>query len=223
MQRTRFTIKQLTICSAALIALMAIAPSSEAATAGACERRNSKTEFSTRHVRVYSMHVTHRKPIRFETDNVYACARRYNRRIFLGTINPGINWSKFYAFRPSGNLLAFAAFYEDYGGTLVRVVNLKNSKLVSNLFSTDGPLLDGESGGQVTALVAKPNGSVAWIIRLRRSIPNTLGWETLYQVRANDANGLRTIAEGSAINAHSLVLVNDTTIQWSPFAQAPLN
>lgn len=66
--------------------------------------------------------------------------------------------------------------------------------------------------GPVQAIVAKPDGAVAWIVKVVEK-PIRQGPET-YQVHAVDKTGNRVLASSTTIDPHSLALAG-STIYWT--------
>jgi hypothetical protein len=115
--------------------------------------------------------------------------------------------------------------YEDGSGgeisnTYVVVVrNLRTGKVIRRVPTgtpaTPSPKLVGI--GPTTAIVAKPDGAVAWIAET--------GDPTEYQVYAVDATGSRTVASSTDIEPFSLALAG-STLYWTQNGQpasAPLD
>jgi hypothetical protein len=65
--------------------------------------------------------------------------------------------------------------------------------------------------GPAVAIVAKPDGAVAWIAET--------GEPTEYQVHAVDSSGSRTLASGKDIDSGSLALAGNT-LYWTQNGQA---
>lgn len=67
--------------------------------------------------------------------------------------------------------------------------------------------------GGATALVAKGNGSLAWIVEVEEENENT-GAPAVYEVRAVDKSGVRVLASGPGIAPNSLALAGGT-VYWT--------
>lgn len=100
----------------------------------------------------------------------------------------------------------------------VAVVDLRSGRVLHKVPTgvTSPPNKEFVGDGQVTAIVVKPDGAVAWIL-------NTAQSENRYQVHALDLTGERMLAVGSNIAPASLALVG-STLYWTqggkPFSAA---
>lgn len=210
--------RKLALVAALLLALIvAIAPSAEAATKKSCRAKHSKTEFSANHVRVYSIRHVHRKQ-HFTTYDYYACSDKFGRHADIGTIDPGNEFSDFSKFVVAGNVLAYTSLSEgvaDGSETYVDSISLRSGRILA-----DDTAAIGES--QVTDLVVKANGSIAWIV----------GWEDLvdsktvtnHAVRKNEKFKTTTLETSPAIVPGTLQLSADgKMLSWNGAEKAPLN
>ncbi len=116
------------------------------------------------------------------------------------------------------------AYEEGSGGEaantyLVVVRNLRTGRVIRKL-PTGTPVTPRPSWigiGPTTAIVAKNDGAVAWIVET--------GFPTEYQVHAIDKSGSRVLASGSDVDPSSLALAG-STLYWTQGSQpfsAPLN
>lgn len=116
--------------------------------------------------------------------------------------------------------------YQDGGGgeesrTYVIVVrNLRTGKVIRRV--PTGTLVPAKPSvigvGPAVAIIAKPDGAVAWIAKTSPVDPE-------YQVHAVDSSGSRTLASGTNIGPSSLALAG-STLYWTQNGQAmsaPLN
>ena len=125
----------------------------------------------------------------------------------------------------AGSIVAYESFFtsEGEGRWYVVVRDLRNGRLLRHL-ATGVPLkhkLNFAGVGPIVGLVAKPNGSVAWIAEdFERSAPSTSTSEEAryYDVYASDKSGTRLLASGLNVSPSSLAL-GGSTVYWTQGGQ----
>jgi hypothetical protein len=127
-------------------------------------------------------------------------------------------------------LAGTVAVYEEYftgmevGEWRVVARDLRNGRLIRRI-PTGAPVKPRPRNvgvGPVTGLVAKNNGSVAWIVRDydRSTFPTTSepGGVPYYDVYASDKTGTRLLAQGSNVTPSSLAFAG-STVYWTQGGQ----
>ena len=136
---------------------------------------------------------------------VYACLFSADRRVRLGSNGQSTELT---VPRLAAPYVAFAV--ADCPGAScasdVLVRNLRSGRLVKSLTATTSSGVPGDSA-HVTDLELKPNGSVAWMVRLSGFVTNTV------EVIAVDSGGRRMLDSGADVDAESLTL-DVSTLSW---------
>jgi len=120
----------------------------------------------------------------------------------------------------AGTVVAYESFLTaDVERWYVVVRDLRSGRILRHL--PTGALLKPSPGnagvGPIVGLVAKPNGSVAWIAEdFGRSAPSTSTSEEAryYDVYASDKSGTRLLASGLDVSPSSLALAG-STLYWT--------
>ena len=190
---------------ALLVLVLALQAGTASASCDSQLRPNTRVEEQTRDAVVYSR-------IEREERMYFGCEWRTGKLWRLNHFDPIVHLDRIAL---AGRYVAFSAWVEEPAGSeTIESVNFRNLRNGRHrrlrAVSRDAAANTGDEF--VTSLVAKPNGSIAWIAQ--REDP-----ELLYQVNALEAgrdNRRTKLDEGSAIGPHSLGLSsNGARVYWT--------
>jgi hypothetical protein len=158
-----------------------------------------------------------------ESPVYYGCVYGRKKSYELGLPEGGTSGGSWrsYAYTLAGPIVAYAeaariGYEEQNPKYIYKVVvrDLLNGRLLHNLPTGIPPRGANREGiGEVTALVVKRDGAVAWIVQV---LENMAGGRlrSNYEVRAVDKAGRRVLAISTEIGPHSLKL-RGSTLHWT--------
>ena len=185
-----------------------------------CAPRHARIIVSNTQVQVYEGPDRNREGL----PAIYGCARSRHRSYVLG--EPPLFSSSGGGGMRDETLAGTMVAYEEITanelpegeGTatyLVLVRNLQNGRWVHRAFTGVARESRYKGVGPLTALVLKPDGSVAWIA----SVAGLSGYVPAeYEVHALDKSGSRLLASGTEIDPHSLAL-KGSALSWTEHEQ----
>lgn len=141
-----------------------------------------------------------------------ACSKPAGKRISLGFVadEPCTTLDAVEGLRLAGKYLAYvtetSACTGDYGDATVHLVDLKTARAVASDGVTSDPL---PSSVNVTELVLRADGSLAWIVDVDNEDKGTQAW----WVYGSDSAGVRAL-ESDKGRLHGLTL-DDTSVWWT--------
>jgi hypothetical protein len=199
----------LLVTLATIFTTAATLPAISDASRTSCRSPGSRTVVSSAHGRVFSKLVRHDRFHRPQT-TYYGCLYSVGRGYRLGILARDGHAYSMSPMRLRGRFVGFAYKYagptDDFYAA-VRVVDLRTGRLAHNIFSPGG---EDAYSPDVSDLVLRPNGNVAWIVTpRRRDVQPTY---SVYKSDPSDSRRQRELDSGN-IDPLSLTLAG-SSIRW---------